>query len=123
MTDRAVPNLPSRDLAATAAFYGGFGFQELHRDQNWLVVRRGALQLEFFLKDDLEPRGHDFGCCLRVTDLESIYDAVRAAGVPEKRHGLPSVRPIAMQPWGQQMATLLDPDGNLLRMIADDDTR
>jgi catechol 2,3-dioxygenase-like lactoylglutathione lyase family enzyme len=123
MTDRAVPNLPSRDLAATAAFYGGFGFAERHRDDNWLVLRRGELQLEFFRKDDLEPRGHDFGCCLRVADLQSLYDAVRAAGVPEKRYGLPSVRPIAIQPWGQQMSTLLDPDGNLLRMIADDDSR
>lgn len=55
MTDRAVPNLPSRDLAATAAFYGGFGFHQLHRDDNWLVLRRGDLQLEFFRKDDHEP--------------------------------------------------------------------
>ncbi|MDQ2837883.1 MAG: bleomycin resistance protein [Actinomycetota bacterium] len=123
MTDRAVPNLPSRDLAATAAFYGGFGFIELHRDDGWLVVRRAELQLEFFRKDALDPRGHDFGCCLRVADLQSLYEAVRAAGVPEKRYGLPSVRPIATQPWGQQMSTLLDPDGNLLRMIADDDSR
>lgn len=123
MTDRAVPNLPSRDLIETATFYGGFGFKELHRDDSWLVLRRGELQLEFFRKEDHEPRGHDFACCLRVADLKSLYTAVIAAGVPEKRYGLPSVRPIATQPWGQQMSTLLDPDGNLLRMIADDDTR
>ena len=122
MTDRAVPNLPSRDLAATATFYGGIGFVQIHRDEGWLVLRRGELQLEFFPKDDLEPRDHDFGCCLRVADLQSLYDAVRDAGVPEIRYGLPSVRPIATQPWGQQMSTLLDPDGNLLRMIADDDS-
>jgi catechol 2,3-dioxygenase-like lactoylglutathione lyase family enzyme len=123
MTDRAVPNLPSRDLAVTAAFYGGFGFRELHRDENWLIVRQGELQIEFFRKDDFDPRGHDFGCCLRVADLPSLYEAVRAAGVPEKRDGLPSVRPITTQPWGQQMSTLLDPDGNLVRMIADNDSR
>lgn len=122
MTDRAVPNLPSRDLTATAAFYGGFGFRQLHRDDDWLVLRRGDLQIEFFRKDDLSPREHDFGCCLRVADLQSLYDAVRAAGIPEKRYGLPSVRPIETQPWGQQMSTLLDPDGNLLRMIADEDS-
>jgi catechol 2,3-dioxygenase-like lactoylglutathione lyase family enzyme len=120
MTDRAVPNLPSRDLVATAEFYGGFGFRELHRDDNWLVLRRGDLQLEFFRKNDLDPRGHDFACCLRVADLPALYEAVCAAGVPRIRYGLPSVRPIATQPWGQQMSTLLDPDGNLLRMIADD---
>jgi catechol 2,3-dioxygenase-like lactoylglutathione lyase family enzyme len=122
MTDRAVPNLPSRDLAATAAFYGGFGFRELHRDENWLVLRSGDLQLEFFPKHDLEPRGHDFGCCLRVADLAGLHEAVCAAGVPQEGNGRPSVRPITTQPWGQQMSTLLDPDGNLLRMIADDDS-
>lgn len=123
MTDRAVPNLPSRDLSDTAAFYGMFGFVELHRDENWLVLRRGPLQVEFFRKDDLDPRHHDFGCCLRVVDLEELYDAVRAAGVPEQRSGRPSVRAIATQPWGQRMSTVLDPDGNLLRMIEDDDAR
>jgi catechol 2,3-dioxygenase-like lactoylglutathione lyase family enzyme len=123
VTDRAVPNLPSRDLARTAAFYGGFGFVELYGDDGWLVLRRGDLQLEFFRKDDLDPRHHDFGCCLRVSDLQELYQAVLAAGVPEARYGLPSVRPITTQPWGQEMSTVLDPDGNLLRMIADDDSR
>jgi catechol 2,3-dioxygenase-like lactoylglutathione lyase family enzyme len=123
VTDRAVPNLPSRDLAATAAFYGGFGFRQLHVDSGWLVLRRGDLQIEFFLKDGLDPRGHDSACCLRVADLQSLYSALRAAGVPEKRYGLPSIRPISTTAWGQQMSTVLDPDGNLLRMIADDDSR
>jgi catechol 2,3-dioxygenase-like lactoylglutathione lyase family enzyme len=123
MTDRAVPNLPSRDLNATAGFYARFGFVRLHQDDNWLVLRRGGLQMEFFRKDDLDPRHHDFACCLRVADLEELYNAVRAAGVPEKRSGRPSVRAIATQPWGQRMSTVLDPDGNLLRMIEDDDSR
>ena len=119
VVDRAAPNLPSRDLAVTAGFYGGFGFRELHRDDNWLVLRRGDLQLEFFRKDDLDPHGHDFGCCLRVADLVELYDAVCTAGVPQRRRGTPSVRPIAVAPWGQSMSTLLDPDGNLIRMIAE----
>ena len=123
MTDRAVPNLPSRDLGATVAFYGAFGFVELYRDENWLVLRRGDLQLEFFRMDDLEPSGHGFGCCLRVADLPSLYAAVLDAGVPQKQHGLPRVGPIALQPWGQQMSMLFDPDGNVVRMIADDDRR
>jgi catechol 2,3-dioxygenase-like lactoylglutathione lyase family enzyme len=60
MTDRAVPNLPSRDLAATSAFYDGMGFRDLHRDDDWLLLSRGDLQIEFFRKDDHQPRGHDF---------------------------------------------------------------
>lgn len=116
-----MPNLPSRDLAATVSFYGGFGFVPLHRDDGWLVMRRGDLQIEFFRMDDLDPWHHAFGCCLRVADLEELYAAVRAAGVPVNHHGHPSIRPIAVQPWGQRMSTVLDPDGNLLRMIEDAD--
>ncbi len=43
MTDRAVPNLPSRDFDATIAFYGGFGFAQDYRDEGWLILRRGDL--------------------------------------------------------------------------------
>jgi catechol 2,3-dioxygenase-like lactoylglutathione lyase family enzyme len=81
MVDRAVPNLPSRDLQATSTFYGAFGFAELHRDENWLVLRRGDVQLEFFFKQDLEPRGHDFAlCALRISkNCDSIVNS-RCAG-------------------------------------------
>ena len=63
MTDPA-SNLPSRDLSITAAFYGTFGFVKAHRDEHWMVLRRGPLQLDFFRKDDLDPRHHEFGCSL-----------------------------------------------------------
>ena len=56
MADRAVPNLPSRDFAATVAFYGRFGFGEDYRDDGWLILRRGSMRLEFFPFPDLDPR-------------------------------------------------------------------
>lgn len=48
MTDRATPNLPSRDLLATSHFYTQVGFPETFRDEGWLITERGSLQLEFF---------------------------------------------------------------------------
>ena len=48
MADRALPNLPSRDLDATVAFYSAFGFEVGFRDEGWLILRRGEVQLEFF---------------------------------------------------------------------------
>lgn len=46
--DRAMPNLPSRDLATTLDFYAGFSFVERYRDEAWMILSRGTLTLEFF---------------------------------------------------------------------------
>jgi len=54
-SDRAIPNLPSRDFDATAAFYAGFGFDCTFRDEGWMILTRGGLQLEFFPYPGLDP--------------------------------------------------------------------
>ena len=70
MTDRAVPNLPSREFEATIEFYGRFGFVQHFRDDSWLIPRRGAVQLEFFPLPELDPRTSSFMCSIRVADLD-----------------------------------------------------
>ena len=48
MVNRATPNLPSRDLAATCAFYTRVGFGQEYRDAGWLILTRDGVTLEFF---------------------------------------------------------------------------
>jgi catechol 2,3-dioxygenase-like lactoylglutathione lyase family enzyme len=48
MADRATPNLPARDFARTSAFYVQLGFIEGYRDDGWMIMRRGGVDLEFF---------------------------------------------------------------------------
>ena len=73
--DRALPNLPSRDLDATEAFYAGFGFERSFRDDGWMILRRGDLQLEFFPFVELDP----------ADAMNS--GAVHASHVPDSRCG------------------------------------
>ena len=54
MTDRATPNLPSRDFEATARFYAALGFTESWRDAGWMILRRGDLTLELGVVRDGE---------------------------------------------------------------------
>ncbi|MGN6502958.1 MAG: bleomycin resistance protein [Pseudolysinimonas sp.] len=117
MTDIAIPNLPSRDFAATTAFYGGFGFVVVHRDESWLILRRGQLQLEFFPFPDLVPQESSFMCSIRVDDVNDLYRQIAAAGVPEADAGLPRLHPIRQQPWGQRAGFLIDVDGTQLHLI------
>ncbi|AXH34700.1 bleomycin resistance protein [Humibacter sp. BT305] len=118
MVDRAVPNLPSRDLALTSAFYGAFGFRESFRDDTWLILRRGSVELEFFPFPDLDPATSSFQCSIRVADLDELYAAV-AAVVPQRTSGAPRLTAPTRQPWGQRAAFLIDLDGTQLHLIAD----
>lgn len=113
VTDRATPNLPSRDFAATAAFYARLGFDEVFRDDGWMILARGALQLEFFPHATLDPRANYAGSCLRVDDARALHAAFAAAGLPER--GIPRLTPPVDEPWGFRMFALVDLDGNLLR--------
>lgn len=117
MTDRAVPNLPSRDFDATIAFYGGFGFEQDYRDEGWLILRRGELSLEFFPFADLDPASSSFMCSIRVDDVDELYRRITSAGVAEKTVGFPRVHPVATQPSGLQIGNLIDIDGTQLNLI------
>lgn len=117
MTDCAVPNLPSRDFDVTLAFYGAFGFELTYRSDEWLMLRRGDLRLEFFAFPDLAPEDSSFMCSFRVDDLDVLYRQIAAAGVPEKAVGHPRLHPIQMQPWGHRAGFLIDPDGTQLSLI------
>ncbi|QIK71512.1 bleomycin resistance protein [Propioniciclava coleopterorum] len=117
MTDLAVPNLPSRDFDRTVSFYGGFGFAVSYRDEGWLILRRGALQLEFFPFPDLDPARSSFMCSVRVDDLDGLYAQVSASGVAEKTLGWPRLHPVRLQPWGLRAGFLVDLDGTQLHLI------
>lgn len=115
--DRATPNLPSRDFDTTSRFFAALGFVETWRDSGWMILRRGELQLEFFPFPDLDPATSSFGSCLRVDDLDALYAACQADGIPEQRTGWPRLHPPKVEPWGGRVAALIDPDGTLFRLI------
>lgn len=115
--DRATPNLPARDFAATEAFYAALGFATRFRDRGWMILERGGLQLEFFPYPDLDPAVSSHGCCLRVDDLDTLYAACRAAEVPETSGGWPRLQPPRVEHSGLTIAYLVDLDGSLLRLV------
>ena len=115
--DRAVPNLPSRDFDRTIAFYRAFGFHTTYRDGGWLILGRGGVVLEFFLAPEHDPYTSWFMASIRIRDLEELYAAVRASGVPEASTGIPRLIPVALQEWGQRAGYLVDIDGTQLHLI------
>ena len=117
MSDRATPNLPSRELDATVGFYSALGFEATYSDPGWLILERGTLMLEFFPDPGLDPATSAAGCCLRVDDLDALYATCVAAGLPETHRGWPRLHPPRVEDSGMRIGYLVDPDGNLLRLV------
>ena len=117
MTDHSTPNLPSRDFEATEKFYAALGFVTNWRDSGWMILRRGAVTLEFFPHPDLEPNSSWFSCCLRLDDLDAFYAVCKSAGIAETAKGYPRLHPPKLEDWGGRVGALIDFDGTLVRLI------
>jgi catechol 2,3-dioxygenase-like lactoylglutathione lyase family enzyme len=121
VTDRAVPNLPSRDFDATSAFYGAFGFETAYRDAGWLILRSGEVELEFFPFPDLIPEESSFMCSIRVDDVDALYARIARSGVAEANVGRPRLHPVRTQPCGGRVGFLIDLDGTQLQLVENRD--
>ncbi|MEZ5997017.1 MAG: bleomycin resistance protein [Hyphomonadaceae bacterium] len=117
MTDRVTANLPSRDLDKTAAFYEALGFQVRFKDDGWMILDRGPLELEFFPMPKLKPEESWFSACFRVDDLDALYADFRAAGLSGDCRDAPRLTPPKTESFGLRLFALVDLDGSLIRCI------
>lgn len=117
MADRSTPNLPSRSFEATSEFYRRLGFSETWRSDQWMILDRGGVTLEFFPFPDLDPATSSFGCCLRLDDVQAFFDVMVHAGVEEKAIGWPRAHRPRLETWGGTVGALIDEDGTLLRLV------
>jgi hypothetical protein len=74
----------------------------------------GVVELHFFTHRELVPIESTAGCYIRVLDVDSIYTACSANGLPKS--GIPRMEQLENKPWGLREFAIVDPDGNLLRI-------
>ena len=113
----AAPILPSRDLDATAAFYGRLGFEVAGRyppPDDYLILRGHALELHFFAFPEHEPARSYAGAYVRLAEVDGLHARFGRAGLP--RSGMPRLVPPEDKPWGMREFVVVDPDGSLLRI-------
>jgi hypothetical protein len=122
MANRATPNLPSRDLHATQAYYTRLGFVEDYRDSSWLILTREGATLEFFPFPELDPATSSFSCCLRLDDVDAFYETCVAAGLPVTPQGWPRLHAPRLEASGLRIGALIDLDASLLRLVANPST-
>lgn len=112
MASLVIPILPSRDLAATAAFYARAGFQQRGDFPDYLILFRHEAEIHFYRHPHLKPTANDAGLYIRTDDVEAWV--ARFEGLP--RFGIPRADALEAKPWGMLEFAVIDPDGNLLRI-------
>lgn len=122
---RSFPMLSVESLPAALRFYVELlGGEENYRfpptgDAVFVTLRLGSSELGLGLLGDgpalhgQEQRpalGHRIELCLYVTDLDRVVGLLGAAGAPVL------LQP-SQQPWGERVAYVSDPDGNLVLLV------
>lgn len=109
---QSVPLLASRDLQATAAFYGRLGFTNKGaRPEEWdyLIVEYGGSEFHFVgpLLGERAPGA----CWVYAEDVDRVYDEWTAGA-----DGAARFTPLAHTNFGMRAFTMFDPDGNEIRV-------
>lgn len=114
--DLAIPILPCRSVESAVSFYKNLGFEggphEFNRE--YVILRRGSVELHFFLHPELVPSDSSAGCYIRVGDVDALHAAFASAQLPSR--GIPRMDRLEDKPWGLREFAIIDPDGNLLRI-------
>ena len=118
------PMLSVADLDRSVAFYGSIlGGQETYRfpaegSPDFVVLRIGSSDIGLAKIGSAPPlhgrplrpaTGHRVELCVYVDDVDEAIEALRAIGAPVV------VEPVD-QPWGERVAYVEDPDGNLVML-------
>jgi lactoylglutathione lyase len=122
MALRAFPVLYAKDVETVAAFYVRLGFQEHIRmpgpagSAGFIGLRRDGAELAVTTEDSprmlagvepgLGPRHELF---VYVDDVESAVSELRA-------HGATVLREPTDMPWGERVAFVTDPEGNVVSL-------
>lgn len=110
---RVIPCLPSRDIGATAAFYGALGFRTHDFDGGYLIAVKDWVELHFRAEPAMEPLKTAESCYIRVLDVDAVAASL-GGGLPAK--GFPSFRGPINRDWGMREAYLFDVDNNLIKI-------
>jgi hypothetical protein len=129
VTAHAAPILPMYDAATTRSFYERVGFTiGRGSDDEYLMVRRGLIDLHFFHASDVDPFSTAGMAYLYVDDADAYRREILDAGIANAgdrddldamwrmNRDVSRVGAIEDKPWRMREFALSDPVNNLLRV-------
>jgi hypothetical protein len=90
------------------------------RPNTYAVVRRGGIELQFFVLKALDPEESYSSCYVLVPDVDALYEAftsgLRATFGRLPSRGIPRVTALKDMTYGVRQFVVVDPGGNYIRI-------
>lgn len=114
--DIAIPILPFKSIEDTVAFYKRLGFDAKiwGAPNHYAILTRDTVEFHIFRQLDLEPASSSTGCYIRVLNVDETYRAFASANLSQT--GIPRMDTIEDRPWGMREFSIVDFNGNLIRI-------
>jgi len=106
----AVPVLPTTNISQATSFYGQLGFQVLHQEAEYAIVKRDGVELHVWLCPD-RSLAENSSCHIQVTGIEALYREYQSKGL------LASNAALRDTPWGTREFAVFDPDRVLITFV------
>jgi catechol 2,3-dioxygenase-like lactoylglutathione lyase family enzyme len=106
----AVPVLPTTNISQATSFYGQLGFQVLHQEAEYAIVKRDGVELHVWLCPD-QSLAENSSCRIQVTGIEALYRKYQSKGL------LASNAALRDTPWGTREFAVFDPDRVLITFV------
>ncbi|WP_286174572.1 VOC family protein [Mycobacterium sp. DL99] len=123
MTEKTIPRLMAPAIEPVADFYTALWFEITFQQAapyQFLSVRRGGIELNFYGDKELDPMTSAHGCLVDTDDVDLLYalfteglqDAFGAVPV----HGVPRVGALTDMSYGVRQFLMIDPGGNTIQI-------
>ena len=106
----AVPVLPTTNLSQVTDFFGQLGFQVLHQEAEYAIIKRDGVELHVWLCPD-PALAENSSCRIQVAGIEALYQEYQIKGL------LASNAAVRHTPWGTKEFVVFDPDHVLITFV------
>lgn len=124
-SDSSIPALPCVELGTTLEFYGRLGFKTTYQQRApnpYAATNRNGAELHFFGVKGLDPAAAYSVCLIIVREVEKLHEqfseAFRQAYGKVPLRGVPRITRMKK---GQSRFTVVDPNGNSVMFIREDE--
>ncbi len=114
MQDYISANLPAIDFDHTRQFYAFLGFKCDYQSEQWMILSKDSLMLEFFHHPQLDRKESWFSACLRTHTMHDLFHVWQALDWTR----FPNARITEIECSEEiELFCVIDPNGSLIRCI------
>ncbi|WP_217160203.1 VOC family protein [[Mycobacterium] fortunisiensis] len=123
MTEKTTPRLMAPAIRPVADFYTALGFEITFQQTSpyqFLSVKRGGIELNFYGDKAFDPRTSMHGCLVDTDDVDGLY-VLFTGGLQEAFgsvpvQGIPRIGALADMSYGVRQFLMVDPGGNTIQI-------